>query len=233
MGSIANIIKYSRKLKGEVSFKSLSPKNWDWKKIIWPFRVLTHPVQAFNEIKYEKRGSIFLSVVILFLWFLSNTFQFLEQGFIFNKNRVQDLKALDQFMSSAMIIILWCIANWAICTLLNGEGWFREIWVCNCYAVMPQVITIIPMALISKVLVSDEAAFVTIITSAVFAWMVLLMYLANTIVHQYSGWMSLWSMFLTLLGVLILLLLGVLVFSLFLEIWNFAKSIYDEMILRV
>lgn len=233
MGSIANIIKYSRKLKDEVSFKSLSPKTWDWKKIIWPFRVLTHPVQAFNEIKYEKRGSIFLSIVVLFLWFISNIFQFLERGFIFNRNRVEDLKALDQFMSSAMIIILWCIANWAICTLLNGEGWFREIWVCNCYAVMPQVITIIPMTLISKVLVSDEAAFVSIITSAVFAWMVLLMYLANTIVHQYSGWMSLWSMFLTLLGVLILLLLGVLVFSLFLEIWNFAKSIYDEMILRV
>ena len=233
MGSIANIIKYSRKLKGEVSFKSLSPKTWDWKKIIWPFRVLTHPVQAFNEIKYEKRGSIFLSVLILFLWFLSNTFQFLEQGFIFNKNRVEDLKALDQFMSSAMIIILWCIANWAICTLLNGEGWFREIWVCNCYAVMPQIITIVPMTLISKVLVSDEAAFVSIITSVVFAWMVLLMFLANTIVHQYSGWMSFASMILTVFGVLILLLLGVLVFSLFLEIWNFAKNIYDEMILRI
>ena len=94
MGSIANIIKYSRKLKGEVSLKSLSPKTWDWKKIIWPFRVLTHPVQAFNEIKYEKRGSILLSVIILFLWFLSNTFKFLEEGFIFNKNRVEDLKAL-------------------------------------------------------------------------------------------------------------------------------------------
>lgn len=233
MGSIANIIKYSRKLKGEVSLKSLSPKTWDWKKIIWPFRVLTHPVQAFNEIKYEKRGSILLSVIILFLWFLSNTFKFLEEGFIFNKNRVEDLKALDQFMSSAMIIILWCIANWAICTLLNGEGWFREIWVCNCYAVMPQIITIIPMTLISKVLVSDEAAFVTILTSVVFVWMILLMFLANTIVHQYSGWMSLGAMVLTLLGVLILLLLGVLVFSLFLEIWNFAKSIYDEIILRI
>ena len=232
MGSIANIIKYSRKLKGEVSLKSLSPTKWDWKKIIWPFRVLTHPAQAFNEIKYEKRGSILLSVIILFLWFISNTFKYLEEGFIFNSNRVEDLKVLDQFMSSAMIIILWCISNWAICTLLNGEGWFREIWVCNAYAVMPQVITIIPMTIISKVLVSDEAAFVSIITSIVFAWMVLLMFLANTIVHQYSGWMSLVSMLFTVIGVLILLLLGVLVFSLFLEIWNFAKSVYDELILR-
>lgn len=233
MGSIANIIKYSRKCKDEVSFKSLSPKNWNWKKIIWPFRVLTHPVQAFNEIKYEKRGSIFLSVLILVLWFASNIFNFLEEGFIFNSHRVEDLKALDQFMSSAMIIILWCISNWAICTLMDGEGWFHEIWICNCYSVMPQIISIIPLTLISKVLTSDEGAFVSMISTAVFFWMVLLMFIANTTVHQYTPLKSFISMLLTVLGVLILMLLGVLVSSLFIEIWDFVKSIYDELILRM
>ena len=77
MGSIANIIKYSRKCKDEIHVKSLSPKQWNWKKIIWPFRVLTHPVQAFTEIKYEKRGSVLLSVIILALWFFSSIFRYL------------------------------------------------------------------------------------------------------------------------------------------------------------
>lgn len=233
MGSIANIIKYSRKCKDEIHVKSLSPKQWNWKKIIWPFRVLTHPVQAFTEIKYEKRGSVLLSVIILALWFFSSIFRYLEEGFVFNTNRVEDLRALDQFMGSAMIIILWCISNWAICTLMDGEGWFREIWVTNCYAVMPQIITIIPMTLISKVLTTDEGAFVTLISTVVFMWMVLLMFIANTTIHQYTFWKSLWSMFLTVLGVLILLLLGVLIVSLFMEIWSFVKAIYDELILRI
>ncbi len=233
MGSIARIIKYGKKCKDEIDIKSLSPKKWDWKKIIWPFRVLTHPIQAFAEIKYEKRGSVFLSIVVLALWFFSSIFDYLEKGFIFNKNSVDSLSAIDQFMSSSMIIILWCIANWAICTLMDGEGWFHEIWISNCYCVMPHVVTIVPLALVSNVLTSDEGTFLTILTTVVFIWMVLLMFIANTTIHQYSFGKSLWSMVLTVLGVLILLLLGVLIGSLFMEIWSFIKSVYDELIMRI
>ena len=39
-------------------------------------------------------------------------------------------------------------------------------------------------------------------------------------------------MLLTVLGIFVLLLLAILVFSLFLEIWNFVKSVYEELILR-
>ncbi len=233
MGSIARIIKYGKKCKDEMDFKSFSPKKIDWKKVIWPFRVLTHPIQAFTEIKYEKRGSVLLGIIVLALWFFSSIFDYLEKGFVFNKNSVEGLNAIDQFMSTAMIILLWCISNWAICTLMDGEGWFHEILVSNCYCVMPHVITIIPLALVSNVLTSDEGTFLTIITSIVFVWMVLLMFIANTTIHQYSFLKSIWSMILTLFGVLVLMMLGVLIGSLFMEIWSFVKSVYDELILRI
>lgn len=232
MGSIANIIKYGKKCKDEISFKNLSVKKLDFKKIIWPFRTLTHPIQAFSEIKYEKRGSIALSIIVLLLWFFSSIFSYLETGFIFNENRVEDLKLINQFMSSSMIIILWTISNWAICTLMDGEGWFKDIWITSCYSVMPHVVTMIPIALISNVLVADEGAFVTILTTAVFIWMVLLMFIANTTVHQYTFKKSLFSMLLTIFGVLVLLLLAILIASLFIEIWSFVKSIFDELVLR-
>ena len=89
MGSIARIIKYGKKCKDEMDFKSFSLKNIDWKKIIWPFRVLTHPIQAFTEIKYEKRGSVLLGIIVLALWFFSSIFDYLEKGFVFNTNLTQ------------------------------------------------------------------------------------------------------------------------------------------------
>ncbi len=233
MGSIANIIKYSKKARVAFDPKSLNPKNWDWQKIIWPFRVITHPVLAFNEIKYEKKGSIFLSVLILALWTFSSIYQFLEQGFQFNQNRVEDLKFINLFMSTSAIIVLWSISNWAICTLMSGEGWFKEIWICNCYAVMPQVLTIIPMTIISKFVTIDEGAFLSIGAAIVFGWMVMLMFIANTVVHQYSFGKSIISMILTLLGVLVLLMLAILIFSLFFEIYDFAKTIYQELVFRI
>ncbi len=232
MGSIANIIKYSKKASFSFSPDKLNPKNWNWQKIIWPFRVITHPVQAFTEIKYENRGSVLLSILILVLWTFSAVFQFLETGFQFNTNRVEDLSLFNMFMSTSAIIILWSISNWAICTLMDGEGWFKEIWICNCYAVMPQVLTIIPLTIISKVVTIEEGAFITMGTTIVFGWMILLMFLANTTVHQYSVGKSIVSMVLTVLGVLILLLLGVLMFSLFYEIYNFVTGLYQEMVFR-
>ena len=233
MGSIANIIKYSKKAKFTFEPAKLNPKNWNWQKIIWPFRVITHPIQAFTEIKYEKRGSILLSILILALWTFSTIFKFLEEGFQFNVNRVEDLQFINLFMSSSAIIILWCISNWAICTLMDGEGWFKEIWICNCYAVMSQVLTIIPLTVISKFVTIDEGAFISIATTVVFGWMVLLMFIANTTVHQYSFGKSLLSMALTVIGVLILLLLAILIMSLFFEMYDFVKTIYQELVFRI
>ena len=233
MGSIANIIKYSKKAKFTFEPAKLNPKNWNWQKIIWPFRVITHPIQAFTEIKYEKRGSILLSILILALWTFSTIFKFLEEGFQFNVNRVEDLQFINLFMSSSAIIILWCISNWAICTLMDGEGWFKEIWICNCYAVMPQVLTIIPLTVISKFVTIDEGAFISIATTVVFGWMELLMFIANTTVHQYSFGKSLLSMALTVIGVLILLLLAILIMSLFFEMYDFVKTIYQELVFRI
>ncbi len=232
MGSIANIIKYAKKESFSFSPKSLNPKKWDWQKIIWPFRVITHPIQAFAEIKYEKRGSILLSIIILLLWTFSSVYSFLEKGFQFNENRVEDLEIFNLFMSTGAIIILWSISNWAICTLMDGEGWFKEIWVCNCYAVMPNILTIVPLAIISKVTTIEEGAFITIAETIVFGWMVLLLFIANTTVHQYTVGKSIFSMILTVFGVLVLLLLMVLMFSLFYEIYSFGTTIYQEIVFR-
>lgn len=227
------IVKYGKKAWKETDWTKLNPKNWNWKKIIWPFRVLVHPIQAFNEIKYEKAGSVPLSILILVLWFFSSIFQFLEYGFQFTESKPELLNIYTQFMSTSMIIILWTIANWAICTLMDGEGWFKEIWIVNCYAVMPQIVTIIPLTIISKVLTIEEGKFLTLFAGVAFVWMVLLMFLGNTIVHQYSFKKSVISMLLTILGVLILLLIMVLVISLVVQMSDFVSSVYKELWLRV
>lgn len=227
------ILRYGKRAWEETDWTKLNPKNWNWKKLYWPFRVLAHPVQAFNEIKYENAGSVPISIGILLLWFFSSVFQFLEYGFQFTTAKPELLNLYTQFMKTSMIIILWTIANWAICTLMDGEGWFKQIWISCCYSVMPQIVTIIPMTIISKVLTIDEGKFLTLFSTVSFLWMVLLMFLANTIIHQYSFKKSLWSMLLTVLGVFILLLIMVLVVSLVVQMEDFISTVSREIWLRV
>ena len=72
MATYSALAKYGKSMIMNIEWKKLLPKYWDWKKIIWPFRVLVHPIQAFNQIKYEKTGSVGLSIIILSVWFFSN-----------------------------------------------------------------------------------------------------------------------------------------------------------------
>ena len=62
---------------------------------------------------------------------------------------------------------------------------------------MPNILTIVPLAIISKVTTIEEGAFITIAETIVFGWMVLLLFIANTTVHQYSFGKSIFSMVLT------------------------------------
>lgn len=216
----------------DINWKHLLPKYWNWKKIIWPFRVLVHPIRAFNEIKYEKTGSVALSIVILGLWFFSNIYDYLEYGFQFSTNKVELLSVLSEFMSSAMIIVLWSIANWAICTLMDGEGWFKDIWITSCYSTMPLVVTTIPITVLSKILTISESSWLTLLSTLAFLWMILLMLMSNTIIHQYTLKKSIFSMILTILGVFILLLLVVLLVSLVAQFWDFLYTVGQELMFR-
>ena len=72
----------------------------------------------------------------------------------------------------------------------------------------------------------------TLLGTIAFFWTVLLMLIANTIIHQYSIKKSIFSMILTVLGVFILLLLVVLLVSLVAQFWDFVTVIGRELMFR-
>ena len=63
--------------------------------------------------------------------------------------------------------------------------------------------------------------------------MLLLVFIANTTVHQYTIKKSLGAMLLTILGVLILLMIFVLVVSLFMQVYDLVGQLVKEIKLRM
>ena len=52
-------------------------------KIYILFRLLTHPIDALNDVKYEKKGSLTIANIILFLFFLVHMFSSSKTGYLF------------------------------------------------------------------------------------------------------------------------------------------------------
>ena len=65
-------------------------------------------------------------------------------GFIFNAGtRLEDLNVLYLLAQSVGLFFLFCVINWALCTLFDGKGRLKGIWIAVTYALMPMVLTML------------------------------------------------------------------------------------------
>ncbi|MNW61517.1 Yip1 domain protein [compost metagenome] len=124
------------------------------------------------------------------------------------------------------------MANWAVTTLLEGEGKFREIVLATGYSLIPVILVYAPMIVISRFMVQEETAFYYLFNSIAFFWFVLLLFIGMMTVHQYTVVKTIVTMVLTLIVMGIIVFLGALVFSMLQQLYEFGYNIYRELIFR-
>ncbi len=230
---LKRIIYLTRRSLREYDPSHLRPSAWRWPLIVYPFKAMLHPVTTFQEIKYERKGSPLLGLLIFGLLFLARVFGYLETGFTFNYNRPEQLNLWVQFMSSAMPALLWCVTNWAICTLMDGEGSFSEIWTCTAYSFFPVALVSLVGAIVSNVLIVDEGAFLTVMEVGALLLTFLMLFISSMIIHQYSFKKTVFSMLLTVVGIAAVIFLMILALSMFQQFGTFLNTVFKELLRRV
>lgn len=202
-------------------------------KLMYPFYSMVHPIDGFEGIKWSKKGSIGVSILILLCFFLSQILRTVLTGFAFNMTRPERLNILILLCSTVVPFVFWTVANWSLCTLMDGEGKFQHIWIASAYALMPVILSNILMTVASNLITIPEAAFMGMAQTVFSLWGLMLMTMAMMIIHQYTFGKTLLSMFLTVVGMGIIVFLIVLVFSLFQQLSIFIGTIYSEIQYRL
>ena len=208
-------------------------RNMDHTKIRWPFRMLVHPFDSASDIKYENKGSLFIANVFMLLLFVLQALQSTSTGYLFNFNRLEDFNLLLTFFQSVLLIVLWCISNWLMCSITGGEGRFQEIWIITWYATLPRLLLLPVEIAFSQILVLEEAAFLSVIHAIGVGWFLLLVFFGMIVVHQYSAAKALMTVLLTLFCMVMICFIGVLFFSFFQQMTMFLQSVFKELIARV
>lgn len=204
-------------------------RNMDHTKIRWPFRALLHPFEAASDIKYEKKGSLFIANVFMLLLFILQALEYTATGYLFNFNRLEDFNLLLTFFQSVLLIVLWCVSNWLMCSITGGEGKFIEIWIITWYATLPRLLLSPIAILLSRVLVLEESMFLTVINAIGMGWFLLLVFFGMIVVHQYSASKALLTVLLTLFCMAMICFIGVLFFSFFQQMLLFLQSVFKEL----
>ena len=153
-------------------------------------------------------------------------------GFVINTNDVSEMNILVQFSYVLLPLFLWCAANWAITTLMEGEGTIKEIFITTCYALTPVILMNIPMLILSNVLALDEMSVYTLLGTVSIIWAVCLLIVGIQTIHQFSMGKTIATMLIAVLGMAVLAAIGLLFISLIQQMVNFVEISIFEISMR-
>ena len=176
-----------------------------------------------------------LRIAFAILALLTVTFILERQyaGFLVNDNDPRHLNSINELKYLVVPFFLWCVSNWCLTTLMDGEGKFREIVMVTGYSLLPLIVIHLPNILFSNVIILRESAFYDFLNSLAFLWFVWLLFIGTMTVHQFTVAKTLVTMGLTLVVAGIIVFLGLLAFSLVNQIASFVMTIYHELSLRM
>jgi tetratricopeptide (TPR) repeat protein len=198
----------------------------------FPFYLILHPFKGWEELKAERQGSLTIANVILAAWFVSNIVGYQFKGFPFNYNRLDQMNVAIILGSTIGTCFLWCVANWGVCTLQDGKGSFKEIWIFSAYSRVTIIIATAVVVLMSNVLATEEGMFLAIVWYAADIWTWLQLGLAIRAVHLFEMKQTVVSILLTILGIALIVIVIALFFSLFSQLFTFGSTIFQEILLR-
>lgn len=207
-------------------------KSLSFKGTINPLKIITHPIETVEELKEKKNGSVFSASIILALYTIAEIILTVAKGFIFNTARIQDFNIFMVLARSLFLILLFVLANWALCTLLDGEGRLVDIYIATCYSLIPLVAIKFVEVICSNVLTADEYVFVGMISMCCTLWFVCLILFSLKTIHNYTLGKTILNAIATVIGMVIIFFLIFLFIVLVQQLYIFFATIATEIMMR-
>lgn len=197
-----------------------------------PMYILTHPFDGFYAMKYQKEGMLKIAFLNLVLVLLSYSINDQYASLLVNPQNPLTLNSLMNWVMIVGALILFCVSNWSVTSLTDGEGRMKDIFMAVCYAMTPLVLTIVPATILSNFLSAEETGFYFMVMSVGAVYFVFLVFVGLVVVHNYTAFKAVSTIFFTFVALIIIVFLITLLLSLWQQLWVFAYSIYTELMFR-
>lgn len=208
-------------------------KKYAWYRgLKYGLHIITHPFDGFWDMTHEKRGNMVSAIILYGLFTLTMVLRSAFSGFLL-KPLDDRFNLLAVLLSAIIPVVLWCLCNWCITTLFNGDGKFSTIIMAVAYVLMPYILINIPIIILSNFVTLDDSSLLYVFEGASIAWCAFLMFAAMLTIHDYTPIQTISTMILTVVGMAAVLFLVVLLVSLVQQLIIFLISMYSEIVIRL
>jgi hypothetical protein len=225
----------NRDMAARFRFKMLSPdrRRQFLTTLNYSLHVIVHPFDGFWDLVRERRGSMQAANFIVFMLLLTRILRLQYTSFLFLRVNWARVNIIEECLSILLPVAIFCIANWSLTTLFEGKGRMRDIYMGTAYALTPYVLIQLPLILLSNVVTVEEGAFYGVLSGISLLWCGLLLVFAMMMIHDYSLGKTLAFMVMSLLGMLVIIFVMLMFFSLISDGIAYFISLYKELSFRL
>lgn len=199
----------------------------------YAFHIIFHPFDGFWDMRYEKRGNLYSSLIIYALFLESILVRQQYSGFLMSDFNPRTYNVLRSLITIVLPLILWCVANWSITALTDGDGRFVDIVMATGYALLPVTIANYIGALLSNAVIKNEMDFLNMIFDLGILWTGFLIFSAVATVHQFTVRKTIFTIAITIFGMFFIVFLALLFGSIIDKLMAFIFGLITEIELRI
>lgn len=221
---------------------TILPKSWHdhfnrWKQrpliqdLVHPFKIIRHPLDTFFDIKHKIHSPIWGASLIYFAIAVVYFIRLYGSSYIF----IGEINQSTVFLNLVLIyagVFLFVIMNYLVCTIREGSGFFRDVYIGVAYSLMPILLTVVGMTFLSNILTLNEAFLYQYIHQIAFVWSAILLYFMVKDIHHYEVGESLGNIVITIFSMLVMIFVGTMVYVIFTQSFGFIEEVVGEAMLR-
>lgn len=200
---------------------------------IFPLYILTHPIKGFEQLKYDKKGKAYVAIIYVILLVFATILSQTSSGFFINPFPEEQVNLLKTASLIIFPILIAAIGNWSVTSLMDGKGRVTEILMVICYGLIPFVWFSFPLTIVSNFLILEEITFFNAFLTLSIVLSAYKIFMGLLVIHEFGLLKTLFTIIFTIVAIAIIIFIGLLILTLFQQVFSFVSSVYKEFLLRI
>ncbi|WP_454190417.1 Yip1 family protein [Paenibacillus sp. Marseille-Q7038] len=196
------------------------------------FGVLRHPFDFYEKIQKTNHIRWRDAIIVVLLAYVARMLSLVLTGYAFETREPYEISYLHEFVWIVVPWFTWCVSNWGVSAILDGEGKFKEVVVGSAFALVPYTLFIVPITLLTFVFSLQEYSTYSVLVKVVFIWTAWLLLLKVKKIHDFEFGKLVFITLLSMIGIAILWFIGILMFGLINQLIQFIIELFREMNFR-
>lgn len=192
------------------------------------FNAVVHPFVAFDDLKFKNMGSWPIAIILTILFYIASVLNVTSTGFLFTNTLLRNYNSLYTVFATIGLLILWSVCNWLVCTMFEGKGSFKDVYISTSYCLMPWISFLFLKVILTNFLPLSTVGLIGGIETVILLYTFFMLAVAMIKIHDYDFFKFLLTaiviLFFMILVVFVILMCGILAE----QFISFIAEIYEE-----